>query len=88
VKELTHSDSPLQEGLALAIAIYDQADVTVDSTEVLSNEGNVAIVEVEVTASIDGQENTDTSEMELHTEDGDWKVWNFGSGDGDGTTTA
>ena len=88
VEKLTHSDSPMQGSMGFVLTAYEQADVSINSTNVLENEDDVAIVEMEATAKLEGEgEQTSTSEMELRTEDGSWRMWAFRNSGG-GTTSA
>jgi len=84
VEDLTHSDSQMSGNADAIVALYSGFDLSVDSTEVVSNEDDIAIVEVTATASREGQSEQSTNEFELRTEDGDWKVYSFGSMGGGG----
>lgn len=51
------------------------ATITVESTEVLEQGDGRADVEVSFTMGFDGQENSQTSLVELQTHDGEWKLY-------------
>jgi len=87
VEDLTHSESPLNMVLSQLVTSFESQDFSVDSTETLEEGDEEATVEAEITASAGGESSTSTSEMEMRTEDGDWKVFSFGDmGGGSGTS--
>jgi hypothetical protein len=86
VEKLTHSESPMAGSMGMILQIYEEVNVSVQSTEVLEEGEESATVEMKIKASRDGESQTSTSEMELRTEDGNWRVFTFGSGSGGGTS--
>lgn len=87
VEDLTHSDSRLNMVLTQIVASFESQDFSVDSVETTEEGDEEATVEAEVTASADGESATSTSEMQMKTEDGDWKVLSFGDMGGNSGTS-
>lgn len=72
---LLHPDGGADEITQQQADQLSQADFSVDSTEVVEQGDEQAIVEVTVTMSMMGQEETQSSQVELRTHDGQWKIW-------------
>jgi len=83
VEDLTHSDSPLNMLLSQLVTSFEEADYSVDSVET-TEEGDEEAT-VEATLSVAGE--SETNEVLLQTEDGDWKVFSFGDMSGGGGTS-
>lgn len=79
MESLVHSDSPIQDGFAedneLNKGFLEGLDITVEDTELVEEDDDTAIVEAETTVVFFGEEVTEVSEVELRTEDGDWRIW-------------
>jgi hypothetical protein len=81
VESLIHSESALsgrfenEEELARAL---EEADISLDNTEVIEEGDEMAIVEATITGAT-GEGETDTQEIELRKEDGDWKIYADGT---------
>jgi hypothetical protein len=79
VRELEHSESP--GGLSEDIsdeqlgAYLDSVDIIVEETRLLSESDEEAVVEVTVTTVVES-EDTNTSEVVLRRDDGEWRIWN------------
>ncbi|MFC4406442.1 hypothetical protein [Haloarchaeobius iranensis] len=59
---------------------YQNIDLTIEETEVRTQEDDTALVIVEYTLSDqEGNSRTDRVEYELRTENGNWRVWDAGS---------
>jgi len=83
--ELIHSDSPQGEIEEGDLDESDDFELTVDETELESDDDDTAAVSVEYavepTASDDSQSVETT--YELRTEDGNWRIWDEASSDDD-----
>lgn len=90
VENLTHSESPLNMVLSQLVTSFEEADISVDSVETTDEGEEEATVEATISTSMGGESSSETSEMQMRTEDGSWKVFSFGSmgGGGGGTTSA
>jgi len=79
VRELEHPESP--GGLAEDIsddqlaAYLQSVDIVVEETRLLSESDDEAVVEVTVTTVVETKE-TNTSEVVLRRDDGEWRIWN------------
>ena len=79
VRELEHSESP--GGLSEDIsdeqlgAYLDSVDIIVEETRLVSQSDEEAVVEVTVTTVVES-EDTNTSEVVLRRDDGEWRIWN------------
>lgn len=77
IESLIHSESDLSgeyESEETA-ALLEDIDFSIDSIEVVEQGDEMATVEATVTTSGMGEEQTETQEMELRKEDGDWKIY-------------
>lgn len=77
IESLIHSESDLSgeyESEETA-ALLEEVDFSIDSIEVVEQGDEMATVEATVTTSGMGEEQTETQEMELRKEDGDWKIY-------------
>lgn len=89
VEDLTHSDSPLNMVLSELVTTFEEAELSVDSVETTDEGEEEATVEATITTSMGGESSSETDEMQMQTEDGDWKVLGFGSmGGGTSGTSA
>ncbi len=81
IESVIHSESELSEEYSSeeTVALLEEIDFSLDSTEVIEQGDEMAIVEATVTTSGMGEEQTETQELELRKEDGDWKVYAEGS---------
>jgi ketosteroid isomerase-like protein len=73
--DLVHSGSPQGEISEDEMSDLEDLDITVEGTEIVEESDDTAEVEAELTIESDGDTSTDTTTVELRTEDGDWKVY-------------
>lgn len=83
VEDLTHSDSPLNMALSQLVTGFEEADYSIDSVETVDEGDEEATVEA--TLSLSGE--SETNEMQMQTEDGDWKVFMIGDSGGSSGTS-
>ncbi len=88
IAEISHPDSSAaqeelenleQEGLEM----FEQAAIIVQETTVVSQDQGRAVVEARVTTTFGGEEQTQTSRLELRPDDGTWKIWGEAGETGD-----
>jgi hypothetical protein len=81
VEQLLHSEASGADQIGFMMGVFEQAEINVQGTEVVEEreqgEQQIAVVDVQAEATVEGATNTDTLTIELRTEDGDWKVWNL-----------
>lgn len=77
VKQLTHSESPLQGRLGIIVDQLSSQDLTVEGVETVDAGDDRARVEVTITYENQGESTTTTSTVELRPEDGAWRLWEF-----------
>jgi hypothetical protein len=75
--ELLHPETPGQEVTEEVASQSADQDISIDSTEVLTSEDDVAEVRVELTVSdaSGGQSESFALVYELRTDGGDWRIW-------------
>lgn len=88
VDDLTHPDSMMSGATDELVQAMSEADFSIQNTSVEEKDDDEALVEAKLKDNESGE--SDTAEMGLQTDDGDWKVYSFGSmgagGGGGGTT--
>ncbi len=75
VEAAVHPNSPERSSLIQSASFLDGMDASIESTEVVSQTEERAMVEA--TASMGGQESS-TSTFEVRKYEGDWKLWSTG----------
>lgn len=80
INDLTHTESPdypVDEQLTdeEIDQLRNEIEVDVEETDLVEENDEQAVVEITVTFSGMGRENTETQRWELRTEGGEWKVW-------------
>jgi len=77
---LIHPEGNAEEITQQQAEQLSQADFSVDSTEVVEQGDGRAVVAVTITISMMGQEQSQTTNVELRTHEGQWKIWDSQSG--------
>lgn len=79
-REMLHPDSELQDGgLEFVAGVFEQAEIEIDATEVVSEDDTSAEVRIETTATVAGETQSDAAIITLRTQGGEWRVMNFES---------
>lgn len=73
--ELIHSDSPMEDVSVLGTVFGSAIDITVEQTEVVEKSDDSATVRATLTVSSSGSSETSETDVELRTENGEWKIW-------------
>jgi ketosteroid isomerase-like protein len=93
IAEVSHPDSSgAQEELERLEQqnqeFFEQISITVQEATVITQEQDRAVVEVTATTELNGEEQTQTTQLELRPDDGTWKIWGDGSDEADETDSS
>lgn len=72
--DLVHPDGSVQEIGDEGADMLEQAEFTLDSTELVEEGEDRAVVEASITTEFMGEEETTDGRFELRTHDGEWKI--------------
>lgn len=75
---LLHPDGNVAELSQQELAVFEAADLSIDSMEVLEETEERADVEVTLTISGGGMDETSTGQWDVRTHDGEWRIYAAG----------